>query len=244
MESLRFRRGSASLRLAKESKRLAWVGCLLAIACHSPAHAQPLAGSIKTYSFSLPQGPSVVDAAGNVYSTTSVMPPATTTPGAAQTQPGGGSCLVLVPIVGFLAPCYNAYVVKSDASGNTVFATYLGGASNSNGEVIAVDASGNIYVAGATGSSFPTTPNAAIPTSGAPLTNGYANATFAAKLSADGSKFLYVTFLPASMAAVNGIAPRETSPFRPTWAGRPKIAEPRCRWTAAATSMWRGRAVR
>jgi uncharacterized protein (TIGR03437 family) len=89
--------------------------------------------------------------------------------------------------------------VKSDASGNTIFATYLGGASNSNGETIAVDASGNIYVAGATGSSFPTTANAAIQTAGA-------NATFSAKLSADGSKFLYVTFLPASIAAVNAIA--------------------------------------
>jgi hypothetical protein len=171
----------------------------LAIACHSPAHAQPLAGSIKTYNIPLRQGPSAVDAAGNVYSTTSVMPPATTTPGAAQTQPGGGTCLLIIPPGGLPAPCYQAYIVKSDSSGNTVFATYLGGASNSNGEVIAVDASGNVYVAGTTGSSFPTTANAAIPTSSS-------NGTFAAKLSADGSKFLYVTFLPASMAEVNSIA--------------------------------------
>jgi len=208
MEPLRSRRRNGSSRLAKESKRLGSAGCwcLLAIACHAPANAQPLAGSIKTYNLPLPQGPSAVDVAGNVYSTTSVMPPATTTPGAAQTQPGGGTCLLIVPPAGYPAPCYNAYIVKSDASGNTVFATYLGGASNSDGEVIAVDASGSIYVAGATGGSFPTTPNAAVPTSGAPLTNGYANATFAAKLSADGSKFLYVTFLPASMATVNAIA--------------------------------------
>jgi uncharacterized protein (TIGR03437 family) len=89
--------------------------------------------------------------------------------------------------------------VKSDTSGNTVFATYLGGASNSDGEAIAVDASGSIFVAGNTGSSFPATANAAIRTSGS-------NATFAAKLSADGSKFLYVTFLPASMAMVSAIA--------------------------------------
>ena len=127
------------------------------------------------------------------------MPPATVTPGAAQTQPGGGSCLVIAPPSGYPAPCYNAYIVKSDASGNTVFATYLGGASNSNGAAIAVDAAGSIYVAGTTGSSFPTTSNAAIQT----VTH---NATFAAKLSADGNKFLYVTFLPDSMMAVNGIA--------------------------------------
>jgi len=172
---------------------------LLVIACQSPANAQPLAGSIKTYTLSLPRGPSAVDVAGNVYSTTSVMPPATTTPGAAQTQPGGGTCSLIVPPAGYPAPCYQAYIAKSDGSGNTVFATYLGGASNSNGEAIAVDTLGNIYVAGTTGSSFPTTAHAAIPASSS-------NATFAAKLSADGSKFLYVTFLPANMAAVNSIA--------------------------------------
>jgi uncharacterized protein (TIGR03437 family) len=171
----------------------------LVIACQSPANAQPLAGSIKTYTLSLPRGPSAVDVAGNIYSTTSVMPPATTTPGAAQTQPGGGTCSLIVPPAGYPAPCYQAYIAKSDGSGNTVFATYLGGASNSNGEAIAVDTLGNIYVAGTTGSSFPTTAHAAIPASNS-------NATFAAKLSADGSKFLYVTLLPSSMATVNGIA--------------------------------------
>lgn len=199
MESIRPLRRAGLLRLGKESKRLAWVGCLLVIACQSPANAQPLAGSIKTYTLSLPRGPSAVDVAGNIYSTTSVMPPATTTPGAAQTQPGGGTCFLIVPPAGYPAPCYQAYIAKSDGSGNTVFATYLGGASNSNGEVIAVDTLGNIYVAGTTGSSFPTTAHAAIPASSS-------NATFAAKLSADGSKFLYVTFLPSSMAAVNSIA--------------------------------------
>lgn len=154
MESIRPLRRAGLLRLGKESKRLAWVGCLLVIACQSPANAQPLAGSIKTYTLSLPRGPSAVDVAGNIYSTTSVMPPATTTPGAAQTQPGGGTCSLIVPPAGYPAPCYQAYIAKSDGSGNTVFATYLGGASNSNGEVIAVDTLGNIYVAGPRGVRF------------------------------------------------------------------------------------------
>ena len=90
MESLRSRRCDESPRHWNESKRLGWVGCVLAIAFQMPALAQPLAGSIKTYSLPLPHGPSAVDAQGNVYSTTNLMPPATTTPGAAQTQPGGG----------------------------------------------------------------------------------------------------------------------------------------------------------
>jgi len=137
------------------------------------------------------------------------MPPATITPGAAQTQAGGGpdSCYIVTPPGGSPAPCYNAYITKSDSSGNTVFATWLGGASDSNGQAIAVDTAGNIYVAGTTGSSFPTTANAPVQTDPAPpAAYGDANAAFAAKLSPDGSKFLYVTFLPASMATVNGIA--------------------------------------
>jgi len=179
----------------------------LAFACYAPTNAQPLAGGINTYvnAISLPQGASAVDAAGNVYSTTSLIPPATTTPGAAQAQPGGGTCLLIVPPGGYPAPCYQAYIVKSDASGNTVFATYLGGASSSNGEAIAVDASRNIYVAGSTGNSFPTTANSAIPTSSSTVTSS-STPTFVAKLSADGSQFLYVTFLPASISAVNAIA--------------------------------------
>jgi hypothetical protein len=80
-----------------------------------------------------------------------------------------------------------------------VFATCLGGASDSAGQAIAVDTAGNVYIAGTTGSSFPTTANAAIPANSA-------GGTFAAKLSADGSKFLYSTFLPAAMATVNAIA--------------------------------------
>src|ERR1035438_4664121 len=209
MESLRSACRDGSPRLRKGSKRLVWVGCLMAIACQPPAPAQPRPGSIKSFNIPLPHGPSAVDAQGNVYSTTSLMPPATTTPGAAQTQPGGGlaSCYIITPPGGSPAPCYNAYITKSDGSGNTIFATWLGGASNSNGQAITVDAAGNIYVAGATGSSFPTTANAAIETSTAPpVAYGDANATFAAKLSADGSKFVYVTFLPAGMATVNGIA--------------------------------------
>jgi hypothetical protein len=90
----------------------------LALACHSAAHAQPLAGSITTFNLPLPHGPSTVDAQGNVYSTTSVMPPATTTPDAAQTQAGGGTCYITLPFSAIAAPCYQVYITKSDGSGD------------------------------------------------------------------------------------------------------------------------------
>ena len=198
MKSARTRCGSGSSCLWNGSKRPGWLPVVLAIAACIPAGGQPMAGNIATHSV-LISGPSAVDGAGNVYATTSIIPPAMTTSGAAQTQPGGGTCYITIPFSSYPSPCYNAYIAKSDPSGSTVFATYLGGASNSNGQAIAVDGAGNVYVAGTTGNSFPTTAHAAIPTSGG-------NATFAAKLGADGSKFLYSTFLPAALATVNAIA--------------------------------------
>jgi hypothetical protein len=86
-----------------------------------------------------------------------------------------------------------------DSAGNTVFATYLGGPTADNAATLAVDTAGEVFVAGTTGGSFPTTANAAlvtIPASG----------TFVAKLNANGSKMIYSTYLPASMATVSAMA--------------------------------------
>lgn len=55
----------------------------------------------------------------------------------------------------------DAIVYKLDAAGNVAYATYLGGSDNDLGEAIAVDGSGNVYVAGRTYSrDFPVSPNA------------------------------------------------------------------------------------
>src|SRR5690348_5066153 len=87
-----------------------------------------------------------VDAAGNAYITGSTgsrnFP---TTAGALQTTYGGGF--------------YDAFVSKLDPMGSALlYSTYLGGGNTDEGHGIAVDAAGNAYITGSTGSrNFPTT---------------------------------------------------------------------------------------
>ena len=73
-----------------------------------------------------------------------------TTPGDAQTTFGGS---------------YDAFVSKLNAVGSALYSTYLGGSDTDEGLGIAVDSSGNAYVTGFTGNSFPTTMGAYQPTS-------------------------------------------------------------------------------
>jgi len=87
----------------------------------------------------------------------------------------------------------NAFVAKLNAAGSAlVYSTYLGGSGDDVGYSIAVDSSGNAYVAGQTSSSdFPTVN---------PLQankRGILNA-FVAKLNAAGSALIYSTYLGGS----------------------------------------------
>lgn len=145
----------------------------------------------------LPLGssPAWIDPAGNIYATGGRITAAEVTPGAAQTQPGGGWCLNGTRTI---LPCPDAFIVKADASGNKVFATLLGGPTRDNGSALAVDQSGSVYVIGSTEGSFPTTQNAAISVS-------TTSKTFAAKLSADGSTFVYSTYLPDIVGTLSAI---------------------------------------
>ena len=69
------------------------------------------------------------------------------TPGAYQTNSGGGS--------------YDAFVTKLDPDGTCILSTYLGGTDSDYGYGIAMDSSGNAYVAGSTSSTnFPVTTDA------------------------------------------------------------------------------------
>lgn len=119
-----------------------------------------------------------VDAAGAIYvagETISLDFPAT--PGAAQTQFGGG--------------VQDAFVAKLDASGSKLlWVTYLGGSLHDRGFAIAVDAYGGAVLTGRTGSlDFPTV--AALQSSLA----GGGDDAFVAKLTPDGSALVFSTYL-------------------------------------------------
>ncbi|MGD1069661.1 MAG: SBBP repeat-containing protein [Bryobacteraceae bacterium] len=96
-------------------------------------------------------------------------------------------------------PCPPASVIKVDPSGNKIWATLLGGPTADIGTALAVDSNGNVVLTGSTGGQFPTTPGAAIGSS----TSATA---FAARVTADGSRFLYSTYLPDSVATSSAIA--------------------------------------
>jgi uncharacterized protein (TIGR03437 family) len=173
---------------------------VLAILLLAPGlFAQPIAGSITTHGLPFQTASTFIDASGNVYST-GQSNGSVVTPGAAQTQSGGGTCLRSIGIGPALPePCPDAYAAKVDANGNLVFSTLLGGPTYDAGTALAVDAAGNVFVAGTTVGSFPTTVNAAIPAS-------TTSKTFAAKISADGSRFIYVTYLPDAAQSASAIA--------------------------------------
>jgi hypothetical protein len=136
-----------------------------------------------------------VDSAGNAYVTGSTNAGSNspnpndnfpTTPGAFQTTYGSGS--------------QKAFVAKFSATGSLVYSTYLGGSgadgptlNYSAGNVIAVDGTGNAYVAGPTTSAdFPTTPGAAYPT----WNSSWGSAGYVTEINAAGSNLVYSTYLP------------------------------------------------
>lgn len=120
-----------------------------------------------------------LDAARNLYiagSTSSANFP--TTAGAFDRTLGGG---------------FDAFVTKLNAAGSAlVYSTYLGGAESDSAAGLAVDPSGNAYVAGSTASfDFPTTP-------GAFDTLADGSEAFVTKLNSAGSALIYSTLLGGS----------------------------------------------
>ncbi|MDY6852951.1 MAG: SBBP repeat-containing protein, partial [Thermodesulfobacteriota bacterium] len=97
----------------------------------------------------------------------------------------------------------DAFVTRFNTTGQTlVYSTYLGGSGDDFGSDIALDSSGNAYLAGFTGSAdFPeTSPSQA-------LSGGGALDGFAAKLNATGSALIYSTYIGGSGSdSIHGIA--------------------------------------
>jgi hypothetical protein len=95
----------------------------------------------------------------------------------------------------------DAFVVKLSPAGTVEYATLLGGESDDTGQAIAVDGEGNAYVGGATSSAtFPVT-EGALQTVAKGLPSG-----FVTKLSADGARLVYSTYLGGRFDTVQAIA--------------------------------------
>jgi Beta-propeller repeat/Abnormal spindle-like microcephaly-assoc'd, ASPM-SPD-2-Hydin len=126
-----------------------------------------------------------VDSSGNAYVTGSTESSDFPTKNAIQPTFHGGT---------------DAFVTEINAEGNAlVYSTYLGGSSSDEGNGIAVDSSGNAYIAGVTYSTdFPTTPGAF-----QTVCNGGSNCVgngdaFVSKISPNGTAFVYSTYLGGS----------------------------------------------
>ena len=149
-----------------------------------------------------------VDSQGNSYLTGTVTSNSfTATTGVFQPQYAGGTCYGGAGIGPPLPiPCHNAFVIKLDPSGAVVFATYLGGASSADGEAIAIDSGGNVYVTGIIdGGGFPVTPGSAF--AGSAPVGGFI-ISWVAKLNASATQLNYSTLIPGTYVvsiAVDGV---------------------------------------
>jgi hypothetical protein len=114
--------------------------------------------------------------------------------GAFDRTPGGGNCS---PDPSFPGPCPDAFVAQLYATGAGIFySSYLGGSGEDSGEDIAVDTSGNAYVAGRTSSgNFPTTVGAYDRTLNDAATVEVPGDAFVTKVRSLGTRLLYSTYL-------------------------------------------------
>ena len=178
-----------------------------AIAGDPPAFVYTLPGPY----FEFGVNAAAVDSAGNTYLTGYTYLPIPVTADAYQPQisPGPGDCVNGAITSGIpVGPCWDAFLIKLDPSGAVVYGTYLGGSWADSATAIAIDAGGNIYIAGtsqapalanqATPNNFPVTPGAAF--SGSNLSSA-----FVVKFDPTGHTLIYSTYIPG-VTSVAGLA--------------------------------------
>jgi uncharacterized repeat protein (TIGR01451 family) len=96
-------------------------------------------------------------------------------------------------------PSNSGFVTKLSPSGERlVYSTYLGGASYNKGVAIAVDTSGQAYIAGITGAGFPVSEYAFQKSFGGGTFDGGDTDGYITKLNATGSGLIYSTYLGGS----------------------------------------------
>jgi len=106
---------------------------------------------------------------------------------------------------------FDVFVTKLSPDGSTLlFSTYIGGSIDDSGNAIALDGSGNVYVAGGTKSlDFPITAGAFQPTFGGPSVDA-----FLLELSSTGSTLMFSTYLGGNGDDVaNGLAVDATGAY-------------------------------
>jgi uncharacterized protein (TIGR03437 family) len=147
----------------------------------------PFAGTLNGFGLSIyPNYPGpnvslvVTDASGNSYIAGAVASSGLpTTPGVYEPQYAGGVCTYGAYGGELEMPCPSVFVGKFDSNGVLLFLTYLGGANSNIPTGLAVDASGNIFLGVQAG-----------------------GASYATKLSPDGTGLGWVTFLGGGLIAL------------------------------------------
>ena len=136
-----------------------------------------------------------VDNAGNVYVAGSAFSADfPVTAGAYQTKLQAAQ--PTSPLANFGKIGDNAFVTKLNPTGtNLVYSTFVGGSGSDGANAMAIDGSGNVYIAGATTSlDFPVVAGALQPANKAAAAN-HASSAFVAQLNSSGTSLIYSTLL-------------------------------------------------